>query len=102
LTQSEIEEFGWQDAAYRGFTCDDPPPGRATQIDVVIHQFQDAPSAQQARPYFAGTYELRANEMRSCDTVGRLVICVTGRSLTGSPLSDVQFVLQQVVGSAGL
>ena len=29
-----------------------------------------------------------------------LVVCVLGRSVTGSPLSDVDFVLQQILGSA--
>ena len=101
LTQSEIDGFGWQDGAYRVFTCDEPPVGRATQIDVVIHQFLDAQSAQQAVQYFSGTYGLGTNEIRSCDTAGHQVICVTGRSLTGSPLSDVHFVLQDVLSAVG-
>jgi len=97
LSPSEFDDLGWRDGAYRVFTCDDPPVGRATQIDVVIHQFQDHSSAHQALPYFADTYTPGTNEMRSCDTAGHLVVCVTGRSLTGSPLSDVQFVLNQVI-----
>jgi hypothetical protein len=101
LTQSEIDALGWQDGAYRGFTCADPPDGRATQIDVVIHRFSNAQSAQHAAPYFAGTYGMGTNESRSCDTARSLVICVTARSLTGSPLSDVQLLLQQVVAAAG-
>jgi predicted metalloprotease len=101
LTQSQFDGLGWRDGAYRVFTCPDPPAGRATQIDVVIHQFQDAPSAQMALPYFSSTYEAGENESRSCDDAGPLVVCVTGRSLSGSPLSDVHFVLQQVVGGVG-
>jgi hypothetical protein len=97
LSQSQFDELGWKDGAYIVFTCDEPPVGRAAQLDVVIHQFQDAQSAQQALPYFSDTYAPGANEMRSCDTASLLVICVTGRSLTGSPLSDVQFVLDQVI-----
>jgi uncharacterized protein len=100
LSQSQFDELGWRDGAYRVFTCDEPPVGRATQIDVVIHQFQDDSSAQQALPYFADTYTPGTNEMRTCDTAGLLVVCVTGRSLTGSPLSDVQFVLNQVIDGA--
>jgi predicted metalloprotease len=99
LSPSQFDDLGWRDGAYRVFTCDEPPNGRATQIDVVIHQFQDDPSARQALPYFSDTYAPGANEMRSCDTAGLLVVCVTGRSLTGSPLSDVQFVLVQVAES---
>jgi hypothetical protein len=100
LSQSEIDGFGWQDGAYRVFRCADPPVGRAGHLEVIIHRFRDNLAAQHAEPYFAGRYDLEANEMRACDTAGSLVICVMGRSLTGSPLSDVQFVLQQVVGAA--
>jgi predicted metalloprotease len=99
LSQSQFDELGWQDGAYRVFTCADPPFGRATQIDVVIHRFGDATTAQEALPYFSATYAAGANELRSCDTAGGLVICVTGRSSTSSPLSDVQFVLQQVLAT---
>jgi S1-C subfamily serine protease len=100
LTQAEIDTLGWQDGAYRGFTCDDPPEGGATQMDVVIHRFRDAQAAQRAAPYFAGTYGMGTNEARNCDTAGSLVLCVTARSLTGSPLSDVQLLLQQIVAAA--
>jgi hypothetical protein len=97
LSQSQFNELGWRDGAYVVFACEEPPVGRATQIDVVIHQFHDDSSAQQALPYFSDTYAPETNESRSCDTAGLLVICVTGRSLSGSPLSDVHFVLQQVI-----
>jgi hypothetical protein len=100
LTASEFNELGWQDGAYIVFTCEEPPVGRAAQIDVGIHQFQDSASAEQALPYFSGMYELGENESRSCDTALTLVICVSGRSVSGSPLSDVQFVLNQVVDGA--
>ena len=101
LTQSQFDGLGWRDGAYRVFTCPDPPAGRASQIDVVIHQFQDARSAQAALPYFSDTYDAGENESRSCDDAGPVIVCVTGQSLTGSPLSDVHFVVQQVVGSVG-
>ena len=101
LTQAEFDGLGWRDGAYRVFTCAEPPSGRASQIDVGIHQFQDESSAQQALPYYSIMYETGENMSRSCDTAGALVVCVSGRSHTGSPLSDVHFVLQQVVGSVG-
>jgi hypothetical protein len=100
LTTSQIAALGWTDGAYVVFSCADPPFGRANQLDIVIHQFQDAPSAQRARPYASDMYVPGVNETRSCDTAGTLVICVTGHSLSGSPLSDVQFVLMQVIESA--
>ena len=101
LRQSQFDALAWQDGAYRVFSCANPPFGRASQSDVVIHRFGDTQSAQQALPYLSDTYAPEVNEMRSCDTVDSLVVCVTGRSLTGSPLSDVHFVLQDVVAAAG-
>jgi S1-C subfamily serine protease len=100
LTRPEVDRLGWLDGAYIVFVCNAPPSGRASQIDVVIHRFRDGSSAQQALPYFSTTYAPGANESRSCDSADSLVICVTGRSLSGSPLSDVQFVLQQVLAAA--
>ena len=101
LSRSQTEALGWQDGAYIVFSCANPLPGRANQIDVVVHQFRDAQAAEQALPSFDSTYVPGVNETRDCDNAGALVICVTGRSLTGSPLSDVQFVMQQVLASAG-
>jgi predicted metalloprotease len=100
LSQSQIDELGWKDGAYIVFTCDEPPVGRAAQLDVVIHQFQDAQSAQQALPFARGMYAPGEKEEWSCDTAAQLVNCVVGRSITGSPLSDVHFVLNQVVDGA--
>jgi S1-C subfamily serine protease len=100
LSQSQFAALNWQDGAYRVFRCSNPPFGRASQIDVVIHQFADSSSAAVALPYFATTYETDRNESRSCDVAASLVVCVTGISQSGSPLSDVAFVLQQVVGAA--
>ena len=98
LSQFEVDRLGWQDGAYVVFRCADPPFGRASQLEVVIHQFSDA---QRALPYFNGTYPLGRNEARACDSAGSLVVCVFGRSRTGSPLSDVHFVLNQVLANAG-
>jgi hypothetical protein len=100
LSQSQLDGLGWRDGAYVVFTCDEPPAGRAAQIDVGIHQFQDVASAQEALPYFSTMFELGSNHHRDCDPENNLVVCVSARSLTGSPLSDVAFVLQQVVGAA--
>jgi predicted metalloprotease len=100
LTADQIDGLGWTDGAYIDFTCADPPSGRATLLEVVIHQFRDAQLARQALPYFDRTYAPGAHETRSCDVANALVICVTGRSLSGSPLSDVHFVLNQVVAAA--
>ncbi|MBA2598249.1 MAG: neutral zinc metallopeptidase [Chloroflexia bacterium] len=101
LGPAQFDELGWRDGAYIVFTCAEPPVGRATQIDVGIHQFQDVPSAQQALPHYSSMYRPGENETRSCNAAGTLVVCVSGRSLSGSPLSDVQFVLNQVTADVG-
>jgi len=100
MSASAIDALGWQDGAYRVFSCLAPPPGHATQLDVVIHRFRDAAAAQQVLPFMRGSYVPAASEVRHCDAAASLVVCVLGRSVTGSPLSDVDFVLQQILGSA--
>ena len=97
---SATTSYGWRDGAYVVFQCDDPPFGRARQLDVVIHQFRDATAADQVLPYVDAFFTAGDNASRACDTAGPLVICVTGYAETGSPLSDVYFVLNQVVAVA--
>jgi uncharacterized protein len=101
VSQTQLDALGWRDGAYIVFTCDEPPSGRATQVDVVIHQFQDASSARQVLPHAQDMYVPGDRESWMCDTANNLVVCVVGRSLNGSPLSDVAFVLQQVVAAVG-
>ncbi|MEZ4564780.1 MAG: hypothetical protein R2853_18775 [Thermomicrobiales bacterium] len=91
-----IETYGWQDGAWIVFTCGDPPPGRAHQIDVSIHQFRDAPSARQAASVVENFQTPGAHESRDCGVTGPLVICVTGYARSGMPAADVRFVLNQV------
>lgn len=96
LSQAQAEALGWTDGAYIVFSCDEAPVGRATQLDVVIHQWADTPRALE---YFSQSNELGENESRACDSARTLVVCVFGRSATGSPLSDVHFLLNQVIAS---
>lgn len=97
---SEIDQLGWQDGAYVVFSCPSPPTGRASQLEVIIHRFGDARAAVQAMPVL-DAYVPGDNEVQECDTTGSLVVCVTGRSLAGQPLSDVQLVQEQVLTSVG-
>lgn len=96
-SRTQVDSLGWIDGAYVVFTCADPPFGRANQIDVVVHQFQEA---DQARRYFDRMYDLGTNASRACDHAQVLVACVSARSESGSPLSDVHFVLSQVMSAA--
>jgi hypothetical protein len=97
MSESDIAALGWQDGAYRVFSCPAPPPGRASQLDVVIHRFRDVAAAQQVLPFMRGSYVPAASEVRHCGAAASLVVCVLGRSRSGSPLSDVDFVLQQIL-----
>lgn len=99
LSAAQVEALGWQGGAYVAFSCPDAPFGRATYLDVTVHQFQDGAAAQQARQSLANVYQPREHESRACEVAGALVICVTGQSATGSPLSDVYFLLSQVRSS---
>jgi S1-C subfamily serine protease len=100
MTASEFDGAGWLDGAYVVFSCDNPPPGLAEQIDVVIHRFGHPQAAWFALPYVADTYVPGANEARSCDAPGALVVCVTGIAQSGVPGSDVESVLQHVIAGA--
>lgn len=98
--QRAVDTYGWQDGAYVVFRCDDPPFGHAGQIEVLIHQFRDSSAAQLVEGAVRDFHVPGDHESRACDTVGTLVICVSGYADTGSPLSDVYFVLNQVVSGA--
>jgi predicted metalloprotease len=94
------DTYGWQDGAWVVFICDDAPYGHARQLDVIIHQFLDGSAAQQVASTVKAFQIPGDHESRACDTADALVICVTGYADTGSPLSDVYFVLNQVVSGA--
>ncbi|MCA9878321.1 MAG: hypothetical protein KC442_11085 [Thermomicrobiales bacterium] len=100
IGSSATTTYGWRDGAYVVFRCDNPPFGRALQLDVVVHQFSDDTSARQVLPYVDAFFAAGDRASRACDTAGPMVICVTGYANTGSPLSDTYFVLNQVVAAA--
>lgn len=94
------ETYGWQDGAWIVFTCGDPPPGRAKQIDISIHQFRDATAARQVASIVEDFQIPGVHESRDCGVAGQFVICVTGYSDSGTPAADVRFVLNQVLTGA--
>jgi hypothetical protein len=51
--RSRLQTWGWQERANRVFACDTPPDGEAGWVDISLHLFADAASAQQAVDYFA-------------------------------------------------
>jgi hypothetical protein len=99
-TPSQFDVWGWQDGAYLVMRCDEPPPGVASQFDVVVHVFRDEPSAQATVPYAYAGYVPGADEARLCDSARFVLTCVTGRSPSGPPVSDVRSLLQVVLDAA--
>ncbi len=91
---------GWRDGAWIVFKCDDPPPSRAKQIDISIHQFQDEAAARQVAAIVEDFQVPGVHESRDYGVAGPLVVCVTGYADSGTPAADVRFVLNQVVAGA--
>ena len=48
-----LQDLGWQGGVYRQFACK-PPPGRVGWVDISVHRFPDAASANEAVAYFRG------------------------------------------------
>lgn len=118
-----LQTWGWQASANRAFACDNPPDGEAGWIDVSLHLFGDAQSAQQAVDYFAaarqqGTRLITADPPAIGDHAavltgpasngkeftlyvsrGPLLIRVTGVSPTGIPFINVLTVAQAILAA---
>ena len=102
-------------------SCETPPAGHVDWIDISIHRFGDAASAQEAVPFFAqartvGT-QLEAAPARSLGdrsaalagpsevgteytlyvSSGRLFVRITGVAPTGDPASEVEQVMLEVL-----
>lgn len=93
------ETYGWQDGAWVVFTCSDPPPGRAKQLDVSIHQFRDPTAARQVASAVEDFQIPGANEACDCSVAGQFVVCVTAYADRGTPAADIRFVLNQVAAA---
>jgi hypothetical protein len=65
----------------------------------AFQPFPEAQLARQARSFFERAYAPSGHERRSCDAANAVVMCALGRSLSGSPLSDVHGVLDQVAAA---
>lgn len=116
-----LSDLGWQDGAFRQFGCNGPPAGSAGWIDVSIHRFGDAPSAQAAVPYFAAT-RIADSSLRYAGAApigeattavagpasngweytlyasrGPYLVRVTGVAPAGDPAADVAAVMADVL-----
>jgi hypothetical protein len=123
---ARLEAWGWEDGAYRQFGCGGPPDGDAGWLDISVHRFGDAASANAAVSYFAnaraggtGLEEAlppsigdqavaltgpaeNGTEYTLYVRAGPLLFRVTGVAPAGVPASDVeQIMLGLVAGSVG-
>jgi hypothetical protein len=121
---SRLQDLGWVTGAYRQFGCDGPPTGHVGWIDISVHQFQDAASAEAAVPLFASTRALgseletapapsigdstsalagpasNGTEYTLYMSTGSLLFRVTGVAPAGDPAPDVQQVMLGVVAGS--
>jgi hypothetical protein len=119
--RSQLQSWGWQASRNRVFACDTPPEGGAGWIDIGLHLFADAASAQQAVDYFAaqraagspliaaappaiGDYAAvlsgpatNGKEFTLYASQGPLLIRVTGVSSSGIPFINVLTVAQGIL-----
>ncbi len=111
-----LQSLGWEDGAYRQFGCDTPRPGSVGWIDMSVHRFRDASSADAAVAFFAssralGTSLLPAPAMDLGEanaalagpaingmeytlyvSAGPLLFRVTGVAPFGDPRPNVEYV----------
>jgi hypothetical protein len=117
---TKLDEWGWQASSYRVFACNNPPEGEVGRVEINVHRFRDAISAQQAVDYFAairadgtllipgptpplGDYGVslggptsNGSEVTIYVSEGPLLIRVTGVSSNGIPFMNVLAVAQAV------
>jgi probable HAF family extracellular repeat protein len=115
---ARLQDLGWQDGAFRQFTCDEPPSGRVDWIDLSVHRFKDAASAAAAGAFFASSRAVdtqlesvpvpaigdsataiagpsdEGREYTLYVSSGPLLLRVTGVAPDGDPELDVQHVMQ--------
>lgn len=121
---STLQSLGWQAGANRQFACDAPPSGTVGWVDMSVHRFVDARSAQSALPFFATSRALstalapaaaaqlgdassaltgnagNGTEYTLYVAQGPLLFRVTGVAPTGNPRPDVEVITAGlIVGS---
>ncbi|MEZ4564781.1 MAG: neutral zinc metallopeptidase [Thermomicrobiales bacterium] len=117
-----MEVWGWQGNEYRQFGCDTPPTGHVGWVEVSLHHFNSAQSAQQAVDYFAvqriagtsltytpppfvGDYAVavtgpavNGTEYTTYVASGSTLLRVTGVAPVGIPRDDVFIVAESLAG----
>jgi hypothetical protein len=83
-----LRALGWQGGVYRQFTCK-PPAGRVGWVDISVHRFPDAASANEAVAYFAAS---RADSM-DLQTVPAPTIGDSSAALTGPAVNGTEYSL---------
>jgi predicted metalloprotease len=117
-----MEIWGWQSNEYRQFGCDTPPTGHAGWVEISLHHFNSAQSAQQAADYFAaqriadtpltytsppfvGDYAVAVSgpsgngtEYTAYIASGSTLLRVTGVAPVGIPQDDVLVIAESLAG----
>ncbi len=117
-----MEIWGWQSNQYRQFGCDTPPEGHAGWVEISLHRFNSAQSAQQAADYFAvqrmagtplayapppyiGDYAVAVSgpagngtEYTTYIASGSTLLRVTGVAPAGLPQDDVFVIAERLAG----
>lgn len=118
---STLQALKWRDGANRQFACDTPPSGSVGWVDMSVHRFADARSAEAAVPFFATSRALGTTlapttaadlggvnaaltgdagngmEYTLYATQGPLLFRVTGVAPVGNPRADVELVAAGLV-----
>lgn len=117
-----MEVWGWQGNEYRQYGCDAPPTGHVGWVEVSLHHFNSAQSAQQAADYFAvqrmagtplayapppylGDYAVAVSgpagngtEYTTYIASGSTLLRVTGVAPVGIPQEDVFIIGESLAG----
>ena len=82
-----LQNLGWDGGVYRQFACK-PPPGRVGWVDISVHHFPDAASANEAVAYFAAS-RAESMDLQSvpATTIGDSSAALTGRAVNGTEYS---------------
>jgi hypothetical protein len=80
-----LPAMGWQDGAYRQYSCDDPPPGGVGWVSLAIHRFADAQAAATAVSFFANARsQVTGLQAAPAPALGEHAAALTGPAVNGT------------------
>ena len=80
-----LPAMGWQDGAYRQYSCDDPPPGGVGWVSLAVHRFADAQAAATAVSFFANARtQVTGLQAAPAPALGEHAAALTGPAVNGT------------------